>query len=128
MDEGNKTPETAVRILVGEYEFPAVCSVKPLDCLSKEGIAAFAAISGGDDLRHYCEYLKAHGYSGDAYADSADRSNTKERVRWAIDACRHFVSDERNLRDYLRNPDKPLGVPPSVIQALNSAQCVTLHS
>lgn len=63
MADNIKAP--AVRIVIGEYEIDT-CSMEPLDCLSKEGIAAFAALSGGDHLRHYCEYLKARGYAGDA--------------------------------------------------------------
>lgn len=109
----NKPSVPAIRILIGEYELPAVRGVEPLDFLSKEGIAAFAVMSGGDHLRHYCEYLKAHGYFGDAYADFRDRDGAKEQVRWAVNACRKVVSDERSLRDYMRDPDKCLVTPPA---------------
>lgn len=123
----NENKGSAVRILIWDNEIPAVCSVEPLDCLSKEGIAAFAVLSGGDHLRHYCEYLKARGYAGDAYADFRDRDGAKEHVRWAVNACRKFVNDESDLRDYMRNPDKPLGIPPSALPPSNSALCVTRH-
>lgn len=117
---------SAVRILIGEHDMLKLARVEALDFLSKEGIAAFAALSGGDDLRHYCEYLKARGYYGDAYADFLDRDSDKERVRWAIIACRKIVKNEGDFRAYMLNPDKLLS-DPSKSLAINAATCVTLN-
>lgn len=122
----DKKTASAVRILVCENDMPELAHVEPLDFLSKEGIAAFSALSGGDDLRHYCEYLKARGYYGDAYADFLDRDSDKERVRWAINACRKVVKYEGDFRAYMLNPDKLLSDLSNPL-AINSAACVTLH-
>lgn len=104
----NEKTNHSVRILIGEREIPAIHGNEALDYLSKEGIAAFAVMSGGDDLRHYCEYLKAHGYFGDAYADCLDRETEKERVRWAVKSSRKIVNDTSELRECMRASDNRL--------------------
>lgn len=89
----------------------------PRERMSGKELAILAAVNGGDDLRHYCEYLKAHGYCGDAFKDATGRPNHKARKEWAVNTYNKFIfrmndDDDYKLRTYMLNPDKPLSGSP----------------
>lgn len=76
--------------------------------LSGKGLAALAAVKGGDDMRHYSEYLKAHGVYGDMFQIAADKESAAEKEAWALRVYRKFVTDDNELRAYMLHPDTSL--------------------
>lgn len=75
--------------------------------LSGKGLAALAAVTGGDDMRHYCEYLKAHGFYGDPFQIAAEKESA-EAKEWALRVYQKFVTDDHELRAYMLHPDTRL--------------------
>lgn len=76
--------------------------------LSGKGLAALAAVRGGDDMRHYCEYLKAHGFYGDPFQIAAEKKSAEAKEAWALRVYQKFVTDDSELRAYMLTPDTSL--------------------
>ena len=76
--------------------------------LSGKGLAALAAVTGGDDMRHYCEYLKAHGFYGDPFQIAAEKESPEAKELWALRVYQKFVTDDHELRAYMLDPDTSL--------------------
>lgn len=76
--------------------------------LSGKGLAALAAVTGGDDMRHYCEYLKAHGFYGDPFQIAAEKESAEAKELWALRVYQKFVTDDHELRAYMLDPDTRL--------------------
>lgn len=75
--------------------------------ITGKGLAALAATNGGEELRRYCDYLKAHGYKGDPHKYAAAFSDPAPLFDWAVgSAYRDCVKDDDDLRAFMLGAGK----------------------